>query len=376
MVHLISGADADTVVIGAGVVGLAVARELAVAGTRVMVLEQHSNIGAETSSRNSEVIHAGLYYPTGSLKAQCCVKGKHLLYEFCARHGVDHKRLGKLIVATDKAQLPDLVRLQAQATANGVDDLVLMDAREVHQLEPELFCEGALYSPSTGIVDSHALMMALQGSLEARGGEAVLRARVERVEQSGALFCLQMADGFQLTCRQLVVACGLYGVEVLKALAPRLKTKLPSRYYAKGNYFAHDGRVPFSHLVYPVPEPGGLGVHLTLDLGGQGRFGPDVEWLEVTSPEEIDYGVSQVRLERFYNAIRRYWPDLEAGSLRPDYTGVRPKVVPEGAPAADFQVLSPTDLGIEGLVAFAGIESPGLTAALSLAQLAADALKT
>lgn len=361
--------DVETVVIGAGVVGLAAARDLALRGHEVMVLEEHPIIGSQTSARNSEVVHAGIYYPAGSLKARACLAGRELLYRFCEENGVPHRRLGKLIVATAPDQVETLSAIRARAEANGVDDLRFLTRTEALALEPHLACEGALLSPSTGIIDSHAFMQALQGGLEAHGGQVVCGSKVtglDRIDGGYRLTVADGAEGFGLTCSNLVIAAG-HGAPSLAALLAG--TRPPQAYFARGCYFSISGRAPFSRLVYPVPEPGGLGVHLTLDMGGQARFGPDVEWID-----GLDYTVDPRRADGFYAEIRKYWPDLADGALQPDYSGIRPKISGPGEPAADFRIDGPREHGHAGLVALYGIESPGLTSALALAGLVADRL--
>ncbi|CAJ1369383.1 unnamed protein product [Effrenium voratum] len=354
--------DIETLVIGAGVIGLAIARALALKGRDVMVLEQHNLIGSETSARNSEVIHAGIYYPTGSLKAKLCLEGKHRLYEFCAENGVDHQQIGKLIVASSPEQLPELERLQKKAIENGLHDLVFFDRKTLKQTEPELACCGALWSPSTGIIDSHGFMLALQGGHEAHGGQVVLNSRVIGIDQitDGYRLLVDTGDGqtASLTCRELIVSAGHGSPGLMEGFA---SADAPNPFLAKGNYFKLQGKAPFSHLIYPAPEPGGLGVHLTLDLQHQARFGPDVEWVE-----PFDYEVGPERGEKFYAAIRSYWPDLPDNALIPDYSGLRPKIVGPGEPAADFRIDGPETHGLEGLVALYGMESPGLTSALAI----------
>ncbi|WP_420333208.1 NAD(P)/FAD-dependent oxidoreductase [Roseibium sp.] len=354
--------DIETVVIGAGVVGLAIARALAIAGREVMVLERHGLIGSETSARNSEVIHAGIYYPPGSLKAKLCLPGKHLLYQFCDENGIAYKKTGKLIVASNENQLPELERLHAQAEATGLHDLEVYDAKRLKQIEPALDCISALYSPSTGIIDSHAYMLALQGHLEARGGQVVLGSSVDRIEKTPEGYAIRVTsadgDSMPLTCRELIISAG-HGAPGLAANLPGATP--PKAYLAKGNYFKLQGKAPLSRLVYPVPEPGGSGVHITLDLQGQARFGPDVEWIE-----RINYDVDPARGEKFYAAIRSYWPGLPDNSLVPDYCGIRPKIVGPGEPAADFRIDGPETHELEGLVALYGIESPGLTSSLAI----------
>ena len=357
----------DAVVIGAGVVGLAMARELALSGREVVILEAEDAIGTHTSSRNSEVIHAGIYYPKGSLKARACVEGKALLYEYCVAHGVPHRRSGKLIVAADDSQLPELEKIQEKAHANGVTDVVWMTRAQALALEPELTCVAALYSPSTGIIDSHALMLAYLGDAEARGAMLALKSPLERVEVRGDGFVLHVDAAEPIKSSILVNSAGLRAPTVAKKTAGYRTELAPGEFYAKGNYYSLARRSPFSRLVYPIPEPGGLGVHVTLDLAGQARFGPDVEWVERIGGKE-DYAVDPRRAERFYAAIRRYWPALPDGALLPGYSGIRPKTAGPGEPAPDFAIQGPSQHGIAGLVHLFGIESPGLTASLALAK--------
>jgi len=354
----------DAVVIGAGVVGLAVARALALAGHEVVVLEAEDAIGTHTSSRNSEVIHAGIYYPKDSLKARSCVEGRHRLYEYCAAHGVPHRRSGKLIVAAEAAQRDALEAIQIQAQANGVNDIAWLTRAQTQAMEPALAGVAALFSPSTGIIDSHALMLAYQGDAEARGATLALKSPLERaiVRADGIELHVGGAEPVRLRARWVVNSAGLRAPSLARRIEGYPAEHAPGEYYAKGNYFALRGRTPFSHLVYPVPEPGGLGVHVTLDLAGQARFGPDVEWVE-----GIDYQVDPGRAERFYAAIRRYWPALPDAALVPGYAGIRPKITPQGAPSSDFVVQGPLVHGVPGLVQLFGIESPGLTASLALA---------
>lgn len=347
----------DAVVIGAGVVGLAVARALAQAGRETLVLERHEVIGSETSSRNSEVIHAGIYYPTGSLKALLCVRGKALLYAHCKRCNVPHQRLGKIIVATEPDQLEALAGYQRQARANGVGELRWLDADAVRALEPDVAAIAGVHSESTGIVDSHAFMLSLEGELEAAGGMIAFRTAVtalERWDDGVRVYC----GDFDLDANVVVNAAGL--------AAPTLAAQLGGQrraYYAKGHYYALAGPSPFKRLVYPVAGAGGLGVHVTLDLGGQARFGPDVAW----QPDE-DYGFDEGGFDQFVAAIRRYYPALDAARLHPSYTGIRPKLAPAGSPAQDFVIEGPAETGVPGFVNLLGIESPGLTAALAIAE--------
>ena len=354
----------DCVVAGAGVVGLAVARALALAGREVLVLEREALIGSHTSSRNSEVIHAGIYYAKGSAKAALCVRGKQLLYEYCAARAVPHRRLGKIIVA-GAAQEGALEGIRAAAAGNGVDDLRFLDAGDLARLEPDLRGAAGLMSPSTGIVDSHALMLSYQGEAEDHGAVIAFRTGLAAVEVRPGGFEIVAEGGgeaLRLKARVLVNAAGLFAGELagrIAGLAPAHRRKV---FYCKGNYFALTGRVPFSHLIYPVPERDGLGVHLTLDMAGAGRFGPDTEWIE-----GIDYGLDAARGDGFYAAIRSYWPDLKEGVLSPSYTGIRPKLAPAGGPATDFTIDGPEVHGVPGLVNLFGIESPGLTASLAIA---------
>jgi L-2-hydroxyglutarate oxidase LhgO len=359
----------DAVVIGAGVVGLAIGRALALRGLETVVLERANAIGTGASSRNSEVIHAGIYYPAGSLKARLCVTGRRLLYDYCASRGVAHRRCGKLLVATSEAQRAKLAQIREQAATNGVDDLVLLDARQVHALEPELAALAALHSPSTGIVDSHGLMLALQGDLEAAGGALALLSPVLAIDVRGAEPVVQVGGEapMALAARIVVNAAGLWAPALAGATAGLAPAHVPVARYAKGNYFSLAARAPFSHLIYPVPEAAGLGVHLTLDLAGQARYGPDVQWIEPATPDAIDYRVDASRAAAFEAEVRRYWPGLPADALQPAYSGVRPKLQAPGEAAHDFVVQGPAEHGIAGLVNLFGIESPGLTSSLALA---------
>ncbi len=355
----------DTIVIGAGVIGLACARMLARSGREVLIIERHKSFGTEVSSRNSEVIHAGIYYPRGSKKAELCVRGKQLLYGFCEEYLVPYKKIGKLIVATNPAQMQRLDKIQQYAKGNGVLDLELLSADEVKEFEAEISCIGALWSPSTGIVDSHALMLALLGDAERHGATLALGSEVVsgRVVPEGILLKVRGVEQITLLAKTVVNAAGLTATSVAKSIDGVPLVCVPDQFYAKGNYFSLSGKAPFSRLIYPVPEPGGLGVHLTLDLAGQAKFGPDVEWVE-----EIDYKVDPARSEKFYNAIRTYWPSLKDSSLIPAYAGIRPKIVGPGTPDADFMIQTSKDHGVKGLVNFFGIESPGLTASLAIAE--------
>jgi len=354
----------ECVVVGAGLVGLAVARALALAGREVVILEAEEAIGTHTSSRNSEVIHAGIYYPKGSLKARACIEGRRRLYAYCEEHGVPHRRCGKLIVATSDSQKEELLAILRKAHANGVTDVVEIPAAEAMGVEPALRCVAALHSPSTGIIDSHALMLAYLGDAEAAGAMLALKSPLTgcRISPSGFLLQVGGEEPAEINAKTLVNSAGLRAPSVARLIAGMPAEKLPRELYAKGNYYSLAGRPPFSRLVYPVPEPGGLGVHVTLDLAGQARFGPDVEWVD-----RIGYEVDPRRAERFYAAIRRYWPALPDGALAPGYAGIRPKISGPDEPAADFVLQGPAAHGIPGLVNLFGIESPGLTASLALA---------
>lgn len=352
----------DCVVIGAGVVGLAIARELALAGREVIVLEACSAIGTQTSARNSEVIHAGIYYPAGSLKATLCVQGKRLLYDYCLERHVAHQRLGKLIVATQPQQIDQLHAIRVKAQINGVEDLVLLSQAEAVALEPALHCYGALHSPSTGIVDSHALMLSLLGDLENAGGVLALNTAVAHMCIAQYAIELVASDGTQLVAKTVVNAAG-HGAPVLAAKMRGLPAQcIPSQFYAKGSYFSLSGKSPFSRLIYPVPESAGLGVHLTLDMGGQARFGPDVQWVD--SPDDLLLDVT--RSEVFYGEVRKYWPQLPDASLVPAYTGIRPKISGPVQPTSDFCIQGQQQHGIPGLINLFGIESPGLTSSMAI----------
>lgn len=355
---------ADAVVVGAGVVGLAVARALSQAGRDVIVIEQADAIGTETSSRNSEVIHAGIYYPKGSLKALTCVEGRERLYAYCAERGIPHKRLGKLIVACDERQLAGLAELRSKAEANGVHDLQSLDGVQARRLEPALACVGALLSPSTGIIDSHAFMLALQGDAEAAGAAIAFNTPVlgATIGNDGIALETGGDQPLRLLARTVVNSAGLHAPALAGKFRGLPESAVPPGHFAKGNYYTLTGKSPFSRLIYPAPEAAGLGVHITVDLAGQARFGPDVEWIET-----IDYTVDPGRAQSFYAAIRTYWPGLPDGALQPGYAGIRPKLQAPGEPAKDFLIQGPADHGIRGLVNLFGIESPGLTASLAIA---------
>lgn len=366
----------DTIVVGAGVVGLAVARALALQGLEVMILESENAIGTGTSSRNSEVIHAGIYYTAGSLKARLCVQGKEMLYAYCDARGVGHKRCGKLIVATSPDQVEQLDTIAAKARTNGVNDLVQLTREQALAMEPALRCEAALHSPSTGIVDSHALMLSYLGDLEHAGGMLALNSRVKAVRlghgPSSHPHVIVMEDGMELGCRNLVNSAGLSAQVLTRSMSGLAAQFQPRAFYAKGNYFTLAGRSPFSRLIYPVPEAAGLGVHLTLDLGGQAKFGPDVQWVD--APDDLL--VDPQRGDAFYAEVRKYWPDLPAHALQAGYAGIRPKISGPNELAADFSIQGPETHGVTGLVNLHGIESPGLTSSLAIAELTHRLLMT
>lgn len=368
----------QTVVLGAGVVGLAVARELAIQGQEVIVLESADAFGTGTSSRNSEVIHAGIYYPAGSLKAKLCVQGRHMLYAYCQERQIPHKACGKLIVATSEAQVAQLAAIQAKAAVNGVlgdDQLRLLSAAQAQAMEPDLKCEAALWSPSTGIVDSHALMLSFLGDFENASGILALNsefASAQIVRDSGkSRFIIRTQDGTEIWAENVINSTGLVAPIVARQFAGMALAHLPRAYYAKGNYFSLSGRSPFSRLIYPVPEAAGLGVHLTLDMAGQAKFGPDVEWVDSPDKLHVDPG----RGDAFYAEVRKYWPGLKDGALIPSYAGIRPKINPPQETAADFCIMGPAEHGVDGLVHLFGIESPGLTSSLAISQAVAQALQ-
>jgi L-2-hydroxyglutarate oxidase LhgO len=359
----------ECVVIGAGVIGLAVARRLAQSGREVIVLEAAEGIGTVTSSRNSEVIHAGIYYKAGSLMARMCVAGKHALYRYCSEHGVPHKNCGKLIVATTPVETEKLASIRAHAQANGVLDMKVLSADEARGLEPALKCDAALLSPSTGIIDSHAYMLALRGDAEDAGAAFAFHTPLIRAKANAGMIELEAGGETPMTlaCDLLVNAAGLDAPATARLIEGMPIEQIPTAYLAKGNYFSCSKKAPFSRLIYPVPEPGGLGVHLTLDMAGQARFGPDVEWVD-----HIDYEVNPARAERFYPAIRKYWPTLPDGALMPSYSGMRPKIVPPAVASQDFLIQGPKDHGVDGLINLFGIESPGLTSSLAIADYVSE----
>ena len=354
----------ECAVIGAGVVGLAIARRLALAGHEVVLLETESAFGTHTSSRNSEVIHAGIYYPTGSLKARLCLAGRRALYRYCAEHGVHHERIGKVIVACDESELAGLRKYQEQAKTNGVDDLTLLGRAEIAVLEPEVRCVAGCLSPSTGIVDSHGLMLAYLGDAESRGASLALGSPVVsgRVERNGIVLEVGGAEPAILECRTVVNSAGLGAQAVARSIAGIPPATIPPSFYAIGHYYTLSGAAPFRRLIYPVARPDWLGVHVTIDLGGRIKFGPDFAWID-----RVDYRFDTGREAAFYAAIRRYYPGLRDGSLQPGYTGIRPKTAGPGEPAQDFSILGPRAHGVAGLVNLFGIESPGLTSSLAIA---------
>ena len=358
--------DIDCIVVGAGVVGLAIARALALSGREVMVIEAAEGIGTGTSARNSEVIHAGIYYPAGSLKAKLCVEGRKMLYAYCAEKGVAHKRIGKLIVATSQDEIAKLDDILNKARINGVEDMELLSAAQAQALEPALFCTAALHSPSTGIIDSHGLMLAYQGDAENAGAQCVFHTPLlsGEVRREGG-FTLQFggSDAMQLSCNVLINASGLHAPTLARAIRGIPAASIPTEYLCKGSYFTLQGKAPFTRLIYPTPHHAGLGVHLTLDLGGQAKFGPDTEWIDT-----VDYDIDANRCAGFYEAVRTYWPGMPDASLSPGYTGIRPKVSGPHEPAADFMIVGPATHGVPGLVNLFGIESPGLTSSLAIAQ--------
>jgi L-2-hydroxyglutarate oxidase LhgO len=363
----------QAVVIGAGVVGLAAARALAQSGHDTILIERADAIGTGTSSRNSEVVHGGMYYPTGSLKAAFCIEGRRLLHAYCDSHGVAHRKCGKLIVATSEAETCKIEGILAQGAANGVEGLQLLSGADARALEPALSCTAALHSPETGIVDSHGLMLALQGDLEDAGGMIAFETPVVRITRAGSGWSVETGGREPATIDADIVvnAAGLHAWDIARLIEPLPPEAIPARVLAKGSYFACAGRAPFTRLIYPAPVDGGLGVHLTLDLAGRMKFGPDVEWLGDVEPDAIDYRVDARRAEAFYAAIRTYWPQLPDGALTADYSGVRPKLSQPGASAADFVVQGADAHGLPGLVNLFGIESPGLTSSLAIADAVA-----
>lgn len=354
----------DCVVIGAGVVGLAIARRMALAGREVVILEAEEAFGTHTSARNSEVIHAGIYYASGSLKARLCVPGKQALYRYCAEHDIRHRAIGKVVVACEDAQIPAMHHYMEQARTNGVDDLRLLTRDELAELEPNVRAAAGFFSPTTGVIDSHGLMLAYLGDAESRGAALALASPVISgdITSDGIVLRVGGAEAMTLHCRTLINAAGLKAPAVARSIRGIPPQTIPPTYYAIGHYYTLAGASPFNHLVYPVTRSDWLGVHVTIDLGGQVKFGPDFEWID-----EIDYRFDESRAASFYEAIRRYYPKLQDGALHPGYTGIRPRITGPGEPAQDFTILGPRDHGIAGLVNLFGIESPGLTSSLVIA---------
>jgi L-2-hydroxyglutarate oxidase LhgO len=357
----------ECVVIGAGVVGLAVARALALAGREVLLLEAESHPGTITSARNSGVIHAGLYYAADSLKARFCVAGNRALYAYCEARGVDHHNTGKLIIANGAEEERVLVHLLERAHGNGVEGVRLITHSEAHEFEPEVHCTAALFCPTSGIIDQHPYMLALQGDMENAGGTLVCECRVERLSRTTQGFIVHVDNATEIEARFVVNSAGLGAVDLLGKIDAYPRERIPKLHLARGNYFTVAARSPFRHLVYPVPHSAGLGIHATIDLGKRVRFGPDVEWIE-----KIDYSVNAARAPQFYEAIRRYWPRLADGALVPDYTGIRPKLHGPGEPQPDFRIESAAEHGLPGLVNLLGIESPGLTSSLPIGDYVAS----
>lgn len=361
----------DCAVIGAGVVGLAIARKLAMSGREVVILEAEETFGTHTSSRNSEVIHAGIYYSTGSLKARLCVAGKKTLYQYCAEHDVSHKRIGKVIVATDSDQISDLNKYGKQAEINGVDDLRPLSTGELAELEPAVRGAAGFLSPSTGIIDSHGLMLAYLGDAEQHGATLALASPVisGAISDAGIVLNVGGGESMSVVCNTVINAAGLHAQAIGRSIEGIPPQTVPPTFYAIGHYYTLAGAAPFKRLIYPVARQDWLGVHVTIDLGGQVKFGPDFSWID-----SIDYRFDESRAQAFYEAIRRYYPGLQDGALQPGYTGIRPKIHGPGGPVADFVIHGPRDHGVAGLVNLYGIESPGLTASLAIADYVADLL--
>ena len=372
----------DCVVIGAGVVGLAVAREMALQGRETILLERESAFGTISSARNSEVIHAGIYYPKDTLKAKLCVEGNRMLYEYCRTHHVATQHYGKLIVASDESQLNDLQAILYKAQQNEVPEIKMITGDQAKAMEPELNCAAAVLSASTGIVDSHGFMLSLLGGFEDAGGMIAYQSPLISAKPIGENakdgFELEIggADGMKIQTKLLINCAGMSAPAIARKIEGLAQQQIPKAYFAKGNYFSLSGKSPFKHLIYPIPEPGGLGVHLTLDMGGQAKFGPDVEWLEIDEESQIDYTVNPKRGEGFYEAVRSYWPGLKDSALQPDYSGVRAKIVPPNSPAGDFCFNTPKDHGLEGLFNLYGFESPGLTSSLAIAKYLEGQIKS
>jgi len=363
----------ECAVIGAGVVGLAIARKLASSGREVVILEAEAHFGTHTSSRNSEVMHAGIYYPTGSLKARLCFAGRNALYRYCAEHDVSHRRIGKVIVACDESELAGLEKYRTQAEINGCADLRMLSAAELAQMEPEVRCVAGFLSPSTGIIDAHGLMLAYLGDVEAHGGALAVASPVVsgEVTPDGILLRVGGAEPMELLCDAVVNSAGFNAQAVARGIAGMPESSIPPTYYAIGHYYTLSGAAPFNRLVYPVARQDWLGVHVTIDLGGQVKFGPDFAWID-----RIDYRFddSSAHEQAFYTAIRRYYPGLKDGALQPGYTGIRPKIHGPKEPAPDFLIQGPREHGVPGLVNLYGIESPGLTSSLAIGDYVSDLL--
>lgn len=362
----------ECAVIGAGVVGLAIARRLAMSGHEVVVLEAESAFGIHTSARNSEVIHAGIYYATGSLKARLCVSGRKALYRYCAEHGVQHQRIGKIIVACEESELAGLKRYKDQAETNGLDDLALLERGELAALEPEVRGVAGFLSPSTGIIDSHGLMLAYLGDAESHGASLALGSPVVsgRVAKGAIVLEVGGAESSTLECAMVVNSAGLNAQAVARSITGISPATIPPAYFAIGHYYTLTGAAPFRRLIYPVARQDWLGVHVTIDLGGRVKFGPDFAWIE-----RVDYRFDASREAAFYAAIRRYFPGLRDGTLQPGYTGIRPKTAGPGEPAQDFSIQGPREHGVRGLVNLFGIESPGLTSSLAIADHVVELLE-
>lgn len=359
----------DCIVIGAGVVGLAIAKEMAEQGLETILLEREKSFGTITSSRNSEVIHAGLYYPTESLKAKLCVYGNKLLYEYCEKNHVSAKKCGKLIVATDSSQLEILEKIHHQAISNGVKDLSIIDSNEARTLEPHLSCISAIYSGSTGIIDSHGLMLSLLGDFESAGGHIAYQSPLLSAKYiKSNLFSVYVGgnSNTHIQTNFLINCAGLSAPKVAQLIEGMPADKIPKAYFAKGNYFSLKSKSPFKRLIYPIPQPGGLGIHLTIDMNGTAKFGPDVEWLNIESETEINYQVCEDRSSQFYSSIKQYWPGIKDDCLVADYSGVRPKITAAGS--IDFLFQTKSEHQLDGLINLYGFESPGLTSSLAIAK--------
>ena len=361
----------DCAVIGAGVIGLAVARKLAMSGREVVVLEAEEHFGTHTSSRNSEVIHAGIYYPTGSLKARLCFAGRKALYRYCAEHDVNHRRISKVIVACDETELVGLGKYRKQAEINGCDDLRMLSGDELAEMEPNVRCVAGFLSPSTGIIDAHGLMLAYLGEAEAHGAALAVASPVlsGAVTPEGFLLQVGGAEPMELLCRSVINSAGFHAQAVARSIAGIPAETIPPTFYAIGHYYTLTGKSPFNRLIYPVARQDWLGVHVTIDLGGQVKFGPDFDWID-----RIDYRFDESREQAFYTAIRRYYPGLQDGALQPGYTGIRPKIHGPKGPAPDWLIHGPRDHGVPGLVSLYGVESPGLTSSLAIADYVAELL--